>query len=343
MLEKERSEAIGLRGVTNKRVRGLLNLMKRVEKAGKMEKLTDLMAELAHKAVVGVEPEELYGVGREFGYKVDISWSNHGKEGRYDVAFWRDQGPEAKERVEFKDGKERYAHNGESGNDPLAWKRMRQVVPQLRDYLQEKLPAYMIPSTIIILDKLPLTANGKLDRKALPRPEGRAAGTGDEMIEPRTPEEELMAGLWRQVLQLKEVGIDDNFFELGGHSLLATQLVSRVREAFGVELALRNLFEAPTIGKLTRRMELVRMDGNSPVPEMVVVDRGEALPLSYAQERLWFLDQLMPGSSAYNIASAVRIRGELAVEVLERAVEELVRRHEVLRTTIEVRKARRCR
>ena len=213
-------------------------------------------------------------------------------------------------------------------------------VGELRGYLQGKLPEYMVPGLFVVMDKLPLTANGKLDRKALPRPEGRAAGTGDEMIEPRTPEEELMAGLWRQVLQLKEVGIDDNFFELGGHSLLATQLVSRVREAFGVELALRNLFEAPTIGKLTRRMELVRMDGNSPVPEMVVVDRGEALPLSYAQERLWFLDQLMPGSSAYNIASAVRIRGELAVEVLERAVEELVRRHEVLRTTIEVREGK---
>ena len=120
-------------------------------------------------------------------------------------------------------------------------------VGELRGYLQGKLPEYMVPGLFVVMDKLPLTANGKLDRKALPRPEGRAAGTGDEMIEPRTPEEELVAGLWRQVLKLKEVGIDDNFFELGGHSLLMVQVWQHLRQRLKWELTLRELFQQPTI------------------------------------------------------------------------------------------------
>ncbi|HEX8459415.1 MAG TPA: amino acid adenylation domain-containing protein, partial [Pyrinomonadaceae bacterium] len=230
---------------------------------------------------------------------------------------------------------------------------------ELRAHLAARLPDYMIPAHYVWLESLPLTPNGKVDRKALPAPGGGAGSVDTETTSegtPRTPVEEIMAGLFAAVLKLERVGTTDNFFELGGHSLLATQLISRVREAFGVEVPLRTLFEEPTIAALSVAVEAAlraEADGDtndeSAVPPLArfaptVDEAGEAvsdaereLPLSYAQQRLWFLDQLEPGSAAYNIPAAVRLTGALDVSALERAMGEVVRRHEVLRTTFHLR------
>jgi amino acid adenylation domain-containing protein len=202
-------------------------------------------------------------------------------------------------------------------------------VDELRRHLQATLPAYMIPSVFVTLTELPRLPNGKVNRKALPAPD--RAGLEAAYLAPRTPTEEILAGLWARVLNLERVGIHDNFFELGGHSLKATQLVSRVREAFNVELPIRALFESPTVAGLAAHLEAAQQ--TVAAPPITSVPRDEALPLSFAQQRLWFLDQLVPGSPLYNIPLAMRLTGALDVAALERTLNEIVSRHEVLRTT----------
>ncbi|HEU4559433.1 MAG TPA: amino acid adenylation domain-containing protein, partial [Longimicrobium sp.] len=200
----------------------------------------------------------------------------------------------------------------------------------LRAHLRRRLPEYMVPSAFVFLDALPLTPNGKLDRKALPAPE--YASAEEKYVAPRTPVEEVLAGIWAGVLRLERVGVEESFFELGGHSLLATRVVSRVREVFGVELPLRALFEGPTVAELAVRVEEMRRVELPVLPPVVPVERTGALPLSFAQERLWFLDRLEPGSATYNIPAALRLTGALDERALERALGEIVRRHEALRT-----------
>ena len=203
-------------------------------------------------------------------------------------------------------------------------------VAELRDHLRERLPEYMVPAALVLLDALPLNANGKVDRRALPAPGFTAEA---EFAEPRTPTEELLAGIFAEVLGAARVGLDDGFFELGGHSLLATRVVSRIRQSLGIELPLRALFEHPTVGALAEEVEQARQAVQGlALPPITPADRTGDLPLSFAQERLWLLDQLAPGNPAYNVATAVRLEGELQVAALERALAEIVRRHEALRT-----------
>jgi acyl carrier protein len=178
----------------------------------------------------------------------------------------------------------------------------------LRSYLQDRLPSYMIPSAFVYLDALPLTPNGKLDRHALPMPEESQHADLSDGEEARTPIEELLVGLWRETLEYRQIGISDNFFLLGGHSLLATQLMARIRAVLGVEIPLRALFEAPTVAEFAQQVEQVwRRGGACPMPALIAGERPAALPLSFAQQRLWFLEQLEPGSTAYLLPSALRI------------------------------------
>ncbi len=199
---------------------------------------------------------------------------------------------------------------------------------ELRARLAERLPAHMVPSAFVVLEGLPLTSNGKLDRGALPAPGGESGG-GRAYAAPRTPTEEIVAGVWAEALGVERVGAHDDFFALGGHSLLATRVVSRLRRALGVEVPMRALFEAPTVAALAER---VAAGARAEAPPVVPVDRTRPLPLSFAQRRLWLLDRMEPGSAAYNVPVALRLRGPLDEEALERALGEVVRRHETLRT-----------
>ncbi|HEV3052326.1 MAG TPA: amino acid adenylation domain-containing protein, partial [Longimicrobium sp.] len=200
----------------------------------------------------------------------------------------------------------------------------------LRAHMGQSLPEYMVPGAFVVLDRLPLTANGKVDRKALPAPD--LASAEDRYVAPRTPVEEVLAGIGAQVLGLERAGVTESFFESGGHSLLATRVVSRVREVFGVELPLRALFEGPTVAELAVRVEEMRRAGLPVLPPVVPTERTGALPLSFAQERLWFIDRLEPESAAYNVPVVWRVGGALDGAALERALGEIVRRHESLRT-----------
>ena len=211
-------------------------------------------------------------------------------------------------------------------------------IDDLRRHLRERLPEYMVPTNWVLLDQLPLTPNGKVDRKALPEPGRARLDTGQSFVAPQTLIEEVLAAIWKEVLRLDVVGRDDNFFWLGGHSLLATQIVSRVRESFHVDLPLRSIFESPTLVELSERIESTMRSGAALIaPPLQRVPRtDEFIPLSYAQQRLWFLDQLMPGSNAYNIPAEMYIKADVNPGALEQALSEVVRRHEALRTTFSI-------
>jgi amino acid adenylation domain-containing protein len=238
----------------------------------------------------------------------------------------------------------------------------RALERRARDELAERLPDYMIPGVFVWHEQLPLTSNGKLDRRALAILAGSGgngaaglaggaiggmgrmggiggiAAMGAEQVAPRNPVEESLAGIWAEVLKLPAVGVYDDFFAAGGQSLLATQVVTRVREAFGVDLPVRTLFQKPTVAGLAESLEVALLHGRGlpPPPPMTPIPAAERqgpLEPSFGQERFWFIDQLRPGLTAYNIFGAVCMRGRLAPALLQLCFDELVRRHEVLRTT----------
>jgi len=203
----------------------------------------------------------------------------------------------------------------------------------LKRFLLEKLPDYMIPNAFVRLDSIPLTPNGKVDRKALPVPGDKDYGASQEYVAPRNATEEKLAAVYCKVLSLDKVGIFNNFFDLGGHSLLATQLVSRVREAFDMDIPLRNVFEYPTVAALAEHIEIAQRGATTvQAPPILAVSRQQKLPLSFAQQRLWFLEELEPGTSNYNIPESIRVRGDLDPDILERCLNTIIRRHENLRT-----------
>ncbi|HEY2738508.1 MAG TPA: amino acid adenylation domain-containing protein, partial [Thermoanaerobaculia bacterium] len=194
----------------------------------------------------------------------------------------------------------------------------------------------MIPTALVVLESLPLTANGKVDRSALPAPDASGLESVSGRVAARTPVEEILAAIWSEVLGVEELGVDDNFFDLGGHSLLATRVISQLRGAFQVEMGLHELFEEPTVAGLAARVEAAVRAGSGlaapPIERLPRVPGDMELPLSFAQQRLWFIDQLEPGSALYNVPVALRASGELSAGVLAQALGEVVRRHEALRT-----------
>jgi amino acid adenylation domain-containing protein len=214
-------------------------------------------------------------------------------------------------------------------------------VESLRAHLLSVLPGYMAPSDYVHLERLPLTPNGKLDRRALPSPDVRRLKERNVALPPQTPLEQIVAGIFEEALNLEVVGRSENFFDLGGHSLLATKVISRIRKMLGVEIGVKSVFDAPTAEGLSRKIEAAMRAGEKiETPPLVRVERERGgirkAPLSFAQQRLWFTEQMNPGSAAYNIPGAARLEGDLNVDALQRVINEIVRRHEVLRTRFEV-------
>ncbi|WP_434698558.1 non-ribosomal peptide synthetase [Pseudomonas sp. D1-1] len=201
---------------------------------------------------------------------------------------------------------------------------------RLKNALVGELPDYMVPAQLLRLDVMPLSPSGKLDRRALPEPQWQVR----EHVEPVSALEQRVAGIWRDVLGLERVGLRDDFFALGGHSLLATQIISRTRQACDVELPLRALFEASELGAFAEQVRLIQASGQTNrQPPIEKVDRSQPVPLSYSQQRMWFLWQMEPDSPAYNVGGMARLRGVLDVGRFEAALQALILRHETLRTT----------
>nr|WP_314533777.1 non-ribosomal peptide synthetase [uncultured Pseudomonas sp.] len=201
---------------------------------------------------------------------------------------------------------------------------------RLLSALAAELPEYMVPAQLMRLDAMPLSPSGKLDRRALPEPLWQVR----EHVEPVTALQQQIADIWRQILGHPQIGLGDDFFALGGHSLLATQIISRTRQACDVELPLRALFENSELGAFAEQVRLIQVSGNTNrQPPIEQVDRNQPVPLSYSQQRMWFLWQMEPDSPAYNVGGMARLRGELDVERFDAALQALIMRHETLRTT----------
>nr|WP_230863147.1 non-ribosomal peptide synthase/polyketide synthase [Amycolatopsis camponoti] len=214
------------------------------------------------------------------------------------------------------------------GNHPAGQRDTSALVSALRAHVRDRLPQYMVPSAFVVLDRLPLLASGKLDRRALPSPDQQTVAAGRA---PRTPVEEVLCGLFAEVLDTASIGVDDDFFALGGHSLMATRLVARLRAVFGVELQVRSVFETPTVAGLATLLSTSDSSAARPALERAE-PRPEVLPLSFAQQRLWFLHRLEGPSATYNMPTAVRLTGDLDVDALKAALSDVVERHEALRT-----------
>ncbi len=203
----------------------------------------------------------------------------------------------------------------------------------LRKALKTRLPEYMVPSVIVLLEKFPLNANGKVDRKALPPPDDAGIGTEEEYVAPRTEFEARLCTMWAEILGLPRFGIEQNFFESGGHSLLATRAISQIRSEMGVEVPLRLMFDCPTIAAFAPKAEELLHQGHFVARKIRPAKRDGDVPLSYAQRRLWFVHRLQPDGVAYNAPFNFRLEGPIDVAILERCLSEIVRRHEILRTT----------
>ena len=206
----------------------------------------------------------------------------------------------------------------------------------LRERLRRLLPEPLVPGAWVFLDVFPLTAHGKIDRRALPDPATAVRSTAAARP-PSGPVEEVLAAIWAEVLDVDRVGADEDFFELGGHSLLASRVFARLRRTFGVELPLATLFAHPTVAGLARAVEAVQSQSGPAAPPLLPVAREGGVRLSFAQERLWFIDRFEPNSAAYNVPAVLRLRGALATAALAGVLADLLRRHEVLRTRFEVR------
>jgi amino acid adenylation domain-containing protein len=211
--------------------------------------------------------------------------------------------------------------------------RVEKDARPLRAVLATRLPEFMIPAAFVFLDALPLTPSGKIDRKALPAPDTARPELESSFVAPSTPTERAMADAWKDLLRLDRVGVEDNFFALGGHSLLMVQVSARLRDTLGVELPLRSFFETPTIAALARKADRALPGERDTVPPLRPAPPGGALPLSFAQQRLWVVEQLDPGTPAYLIRRSYRLEGPLRTDLLRRALEAVVARHDSLRAS----------
>ncbi|MES2940846.1 MAG: amino acid adenylation domain-containing protein [Pseudomonadota bacterium] len=325
LLEAVGDQPLAVRDIPDARVQRELLALRLLHDAQPGEPVRQLRQALAQQQQRGIHQSALRELAQRHGCSVQLVLGT-AETGVFHAIFHRGQ-PET-----FDCSALQPKTSQPLANQPLGPQVQLMLRRQLLDQLQLLLPDYMVPSHLLVLQALPLTPNGKIDRKALPAPDASRNTAG--YTAPRTLTEIALAAIWADILKLERIGIHDNFFHLGGHSLLAMQLVSRTRSDLGADLPLRALFEAPTLEQLAQWLETAGR-AQADMPPIERVDRGQPMPLSFAQQRLWFIDQLEQGSSFYNIPAAVRLVGQLDVEAFRRTLNEVVRRHEVLRTTFQ--------
>ena len=343
ILQKTQPEMLGLTNVPNARLNSevaALEWLISEDEAASVGEWRKQLQEMSSRHAV--EPEDLWSLEQELPYQVEVRASKVAADGCCDVVFRRRsaRGEVADYAVpRFPGASDGVRLLASYANNPLRQRVAGKLIPQLRLWLGGKLPEYMVPSAFVLLAAMPLSANGKVNRKALPAPEQTCTDGGIDYRAPQSPVEEIVAAIFADVLRLERVGIDDNFFELGGHSLSATQVVSRIRHNLHVDLPVRTMFESPTVAGLAQAAEQrQRGDQGMQVPPIVPVPRNQRLPLSFAQQRLWVLDQIEPNNSHYNIPRAIRLSGSLDVTALAAALNGIVERHEVLRTNYQAEK-----
>ena len=287
--------------------------------------LVEARAVLAHDPEDALDPEALSEWGRQRGMEVYATWSSESV-ACFDAVLTpsNGSGPVTLTDVMASPRSEAARFEG-MVNDPARARRIAELAASLRQHVSESLPDYMVPAAFVVMDTLPLSPNGKLDRNALPAPDVSGLVSN---VKPRTEREATLCRLFAEILGIERVGIGDSFFDLGGNSLLAIRLVSRVHTVLKVELPVRAVFDAPMIAELAELIESAASAGQALHP----MPRPKAIPLSFAQQRLWFLNTMDPDNSPYKIPFAIRLSGELDVGALRNAIADVMDRHEVLRT-----------
>jgi len=276
-----------------------------------------------------VDPADVEDLAHDLGYEVSLCWSSAGST-HFDAHFWR---PEHGERgvpplcrdagvLPLKSYANRPAPAARSAQD---------FIRHVQQRLNDQLPLYMRPAAYVLLDEMPRTATGKIDRKALPSLANRGHDAGD-IVAPRSPIEESLCAIFASLLENPAIGTTENFFDLGGHSLLATRLASQIRDTFRIDLPLKVIFEAPTVAELAKHIEPLLHSAATELPKIVPGPPMEWVPASFAQRRLWFLDRTRSTGTAYNMPANLRIRGSLDIDALHCALNEIASRHEALRT-----------
>ncbi|MFE5098117.1 amino acid adenylation domain-containing protein, partial [Streptomyces sp. NPDC056638] len=281
-----------------------------------------------HGSADGLDPEDFHALGERLGYHVAITWSSVDP-GALDVLLTDPRQASVTPADWAQEPGPLTAAVGSFTNVPAGSRDLGALVKELREQLAEKLPEYMVPGAIVSLAAMPLTPNGKLDRKALPAPESVGSGA---VRGPRDDREELLCAAFAEILGLPTVGIDDSFFDLGGHSLLGARLLSRIRAVLDAELQMRVLFEAPTVAELASRLA----DAEAARPVLTAGQRPELLPLSFAQRRLWVIEQLEGPGTTYSIPVVIRLSGDVNTAALSAAFRDVIGRHEALRTVFAV-------
>ncbi|MEW6737860.1 MAG: condensation domain-containing protein, partial [Acidobacteriota bacterium] len=340
LLIEQQSEQLIIRRVPNKRVLKEVKAVELLLNNQYPNTIQELKQTLQEDYTTSIDPEDIWKLSAQLPYAVDIYWTSVERGSCFNVLLRRYKSQSEIPPYTFSHLFEEAAPSKSLNfyvNNPLQGMLTKQLIPQLRNFLTLKLPEYMIPAVFMMLDALPLTPNGKIDRRALPAPDQSRPQLAESFVASRTVTEELIAASWGQLLSIEKVGIYDNFFALGGNSLQATQVISRVREIFQVEIALSVMFIEPTVAALAREVERVRQGKEYIASERIgPVSREQALPLSFAQLRLWFIDQLVPNTAAYNVPAALRLKGNLNIPALQASINEIVRRHESLRTTFTI-------
>ncbi|WP_293116829.1 non-ribosomal peptide synthetase [Okeania sp. SIO1I7] len=333
-LQQKQPELICFSSLTNSRV---VNDVHEIELLSTMEEIKNvqqLQQKSQERVVNGINPERLYELSASLGYSLELCWAAEGGAELMDAVFVRSELAAEEMVLTPLTQKSVVGGNWHSyGNNPLASQIGKQVIPDLRKYLESRLPEYMIPSGYVVLSQLPLTPNGKVDRKALPAPD-LTSSLLREFVAPQTKTEKALAEILVEVLGIEKVGIHDNFFDLGGHSLLATQVVSRVRNILNVELSLQSLFESSDVASLAKELDiyLAQTEGIEAVAITPRKQNGNLPPLSFAQQRLWFIEKTGLSENAYNQPLTIHLVGQLDLVALQQSLNQIINRHETLRT-----------
>jgi len=328
-LLESQSEYLLVKNVPNARLVEDIKLLELLDSNSELKTAKELRDLLQKTTPIGIEPEEWWTL--DLPYAIEINYSTDSLD-HYDVIF----------RHKQKTGKFSEAFTQPTQNKSIApWNAFANnpsfgqfavsLIPQIRNYLSDRLPDYMIPSAFVILASFPLTPNGKRDRRALPAPDAFRSTSEASFIAPRNEVEQQLAQIWSEVLRVSPIGVHDNFIQLGGHSLLGIQIVVRIQTRLQVELPIHRLFECPTVAELA---SLVRAsEGVDMGTAIQPISREQTMLLSVGQEQLWFLNQLAPEAATYNEDVTIIFHEQLNIPALEKSFTELIRRHEILRTT----------
>ncbi len=335
LVTAQRGDVLGLKNIPNARLHTEGQVLDWLGQSSGLGTVAELREMLRAEQGEGVDPQALWTLEVATDYWCEVGESGHDAPGRMS-AVWRRRTPGRRPCVLPWHGRPSGQEQGWAayGTNPLKEKLVQALVPTIRGALEAQVPEYMVPSAFVFLEQLPLTPNGKVNRRALPAPEGTRAQVGTAYVAPGTPTGEAVAAIWREVLGLEQVGIHDNFFDLGGHSLLATKIISKIHSSLSKKVSLKEFLQNPTVAgiagqihtmdpKEAGEVDFPRPLGNRPTP----------IPLSYAQERFWFLDQFQTQPEAFAHLRAYRLLGPLNVEALRQSFQTLVNRHESFRTT----------